>query len=244
MIGAAFLDISTGEFRATQENGADAWQKIRADLESFSPRELLFPSSLALLINSGISGKVQTASLPLTAGTDEDDPKVLNQFQSGAGPRDMQPIEATLTPIEDWLWQTDECSELLKTQFGVRTLEGYGIEHKHEAVRAAGACLRYAQQTQRATAAHITDLVYFEPQDYLILDSITVRNLELVASLGGASGRSLLDVIDETVTGMGARLLRSWLLRPSVRRGRLRRGFRRSATFARLIPGETGFGAY
>ena len=75
-----------------------------------------------------------------------------------------------------------------------------------------------AQETQRAAAAHVTDLVYFEPQHNLILDLVTVRNLELVESLGKTSGRSLLDVIDETVTGMGARLLRSWLLRPSVKR--------------------------
>ena len=86
-------------------------------------------------------------------------------------------------------------------------------------MRAAGACLRYAQETQRAAAAHVTDLVYFEPHDNLILDSVTVRNLELVESLAKTSGRSLLDVIDESVTGMGARLLRSWLLRPSVKRG-------------------------
>jgi DNA mismatch repair protein MutS len=79
--------------------------------------------------------------------------------------------------------------------------------------------LRYARETQRAAADHVTDLVYFEPQDHLVLDSVTVRNLELVESLAGGSGRSLLQVIDETVTGMGARLLRAWLLRPCVKRG-------------------------
>ncbi|MDX6405963.1 MAG: mismatch repair protein MutS, partial [Blastocatellia bacterium] len=88
--------------------------------------------------------------------------------------------------------------------------------------RAAGSCLRYAQETQRAAAAHISDLVYFEPQDHLVLDHITVRNLELVEALGGAGvARSLLDTIDETVTGMGARLMRAWLLRPSIRRGEI-----------------------
>jgi len=64
-VGAAFLDLSTGEFRATQESGADAWEKIRADLESYSPRELLFPTSLAPLINAGLSAKPQTTPLPL-----------------------------------------------------------------------------------------------------------------------------------------------------------------------------------
>jgi len=222
-IGAAFLDISTGEFRATQESGARAWEKIRADLESYAPRELLFPASLAPLIKAGLSGKVQTAPLPLEkAATDEPGDagdqleRTTQSFQNS--PSD-QFIDATLTPIDDWLWQKKDCSDLLMTHFGTRSLEGYGIERKDEAIRAAGACLRYAQETQRAAAAHVTDLVYFEPQDHLVLDNVTVRNLELVESLGGASGRSLLSVIDETVTGMGARLLRSWMLRPCVKRG-------------------------
>ena len=109
---------------------------------------------------------------------------------------------------------------MLLNHFGARSLEGYGIERKDEAVRAAGVCLRYAQETQRAAASHITDLAYFEPADQLVLDNVTVRNLELVESLAGAaSGRTLLSVIDETTTSMGARLLRSWLLRPCVKQG-------------------------
>lgn len=229
-IGAAFLDISTGEFRATQEGGPRAWEKIRADLESYAPRELLFPASLEPLIKSGLSGKAQTAPLPLVTSdtkahsndqsqsfrTSPDDPRS-RDIQPGSGGGEF--IDATLTPIDDWLWQKKDCAELLLNHFGTRSLEGYGIERKDEAIRAAGACLRYAQETQRASAAHVTDLVYFEPQDHLVLDNVTVRNLELVESLGGASGRTLLSVIDETVTGMGARLLRSWMLRPCVRRG-------------------------
>ena len=102
----------------------------------------------------------------------------------------------------------------------MRSLDGYGLTTKGEAVRAAGACLRYAQETQRAGAAHIGDIVYFEPQDHLVLDHVTVRNLELVQPMGGG-GHYLLNVLDETETGMGARLLRSWLLRPSIRRGEI-----------------------
>lgn len=227
-VGAAFLDISTGEFRATQETGPGAWEKIRADLESYAPRELLFPASLAPLIKAGLSGKAQTVPLPLAESTSEINqsdnlPAKANQppFSSSppAGPQHSQFIDASLTPLEDWLWQKKDCAELLLNHFGTRSLEGYGIERKDEAVRAAGVCLRYAQETQRAAAHHITDLTYFEPQDHLVLDNVTVRNLELVESLGGATGRTLLSVIDETVTGMGARLLRSWLLRPCVKRG-------------------------
>ncbi|MBC8029395.1 MAG: DNA mismatch repair protein MutS [Pyrinomonadaceae bacterium] len=214
-IGVAFLDISTGEFRATQEHGNNAWEKIRAALESYAPRELLFPVSLTPLIKAGLTGKTQTAPLPL--GKPESTAETIVSAERPSP--DSQFIDATLTPIEDWLWQKKDCAELLLNHFGARSLEGYGIGRKDEAVRAAGVCLRYAQETQRAAAAHITDLVYFEPQDHLVLDNITVRNLELVEAIGGASGRTLLSVIDQTVTGMGGRLLRSWLLRPCVRRG-------------------------
>ena len=206
-IGAAFLDISTGEFRVTQEGGRDSWTRIRAALESYAPRELLFPASLGALIKSSLTGKVQTAPLPLQNG---DQPGISTNEYGFA---------ATLTPVDDWQWQKDDCTTLLLDHFKVRTLDGYGLSRKEEAIRAAGACLRYARETQRAAADHVTDLVYFEPQDHLVLDSVTVRNLELVESLAGGSGRSLLQVIDETVTGMGARLLRAWLLRPCVKRG-------------------------
>jgi DNA mismatch repair protein MutS len=215
--GAAFLDISTGEFRTTQASGPDAWRLIAADIESYAPRELLFPAALAPLVRAGFDRTHHTAPLPLT--------KVSSTLDSATSvPVTVQTSEAfggaTLTPIDDWLWQIDDCASLLLKQFGVRSLDGYGLTGKDDAICAAGACLRYAQETQRAAAAHIRDIIYFEPQDHLVLDSVTVRNLELVESMGGAGvTRSLLDVIDETVTGMGARLLRAWLLRPSIRRG-------------------------
>ena len=221
-VGAAFLDISTGEFRATQAVGRDAWTRIRACLESYAPRELLFPLSLTPVIKTGLSTREHTEPLPLQtqAGNDHSaEPQVVNKFESPPGSSNQQFIEAALTPIDDWLWHTRDCAALLRQQFGVRSLEGYGIEGKTEALRAAGVCLRYAQETQRAAGAHVTDLIYFEAQDHLVLDSITVRNLELIESLGATSGRSLLSVIDESITGMGGRLLRSWLLRPSVRGG-------------------------
>lgn len=212
-IGAAFLDISTGEFRVTQESGRDSWTRIRAGLESYAPRELLFPASLGALIKSSLSGKVQTSPLPLDGHSQADYVSDPNISATEYG------FSATLTAIDDWQFQKDDCAALLLEHFKVRTLDGYGLARKDEAIRAAGACLRYARDTQRAAAEHITDLVYFEPQDHLVLDSVTVRNLELVESLAGGSGRSLLQVIDETVTGMGARLLRAWLLRPCVKRG-------------------------
>jgi DNA mismatch repair protein MutS len=232
-MGAAFLDLSTGDFRATEAEGSDAWTRIRADLESYAPREILFPASLATLIKNPNPATTtnRAAALPLSVEkTAAEKTAAQSQALSDAEGRSAGSSRgeanifggATLTAQDDWLWQTEGCAALLREQFGVRSLEGYGLEGRATAIAAAGVCLRYAHETQRAAAAHVTDIQYFEPQDHLILDGVTVRNLELVEAQGERGrGRALLDVIDETVTGMGARLLRSWLLRPSIRRGEI-----------------------
>jgi DNA mismatch repair protein MutS len=237
-MGAAFLDLSTGDFRATEAEGSDAWTRIRADLESYAPREILFPASLAPLIKSPHPTMAkQTTPLPLSIEKSAETAAQSQTLSDASGRAADSSIDrradssrgeanifggATLTALDDWLWQTDGCAALLREQFHVRSLEGYGLEGRAMAVAAAGVCLRYARETQRAAAAHVTDIEYFEPQDHLILDGVTVRNLELIEASGEKGrGRALLDVIDETVTGMGARLLRSWLLRPSIRRGEI-----------------------
>jgi DNA mismatch repair protein MutS len=242
-VGAAFLDISTGEFRATQARGSESWKRIAADIESYAPRELLFPASLAPLVRAGFVNQTKTEALPLDRGIapEQDSDSLSSWERAGVRERSLtttkggdsltspplsphpSPLpggEGTLTPLDDWLWQADDGESLLIKHFGVQSLDGFGLTGKSEAITAAAACLRYAQETQRVAAAHIADIIYFEPQDHLVLDHITVRNLELVQPLGiGSGGRSVLDVIDETITGMGGRLLRAWLLRPSIHRG-------------------------
>ncbi|HZT60900.1 MAG TPA: DNA mismatch repair protein MutS [Pyrinomonadaceae bacterium] len=219
--GAAFLDLSTGEFRATELSGDGAWARLRSDMDSYSARELLFPASLAPLVKDSFSDHgAHKTLLPLD-----------NEPQTEVAPAArIMPAEhaatagvgVALTPLDDWLWEPTSCASLLLEQFGARTLEGYGLAGKIAAVSAAGACLRYARETQRAAAAHVTDINFYETHEHLVLDSVTCRNLELVESQGQSGrGASLLDVLDATVTGMGARLLRSWLLRPSVRRGEI-----------------------
>lgn len=218
--GAAFLDLSTGEFRATEATGPDAWSRIRADIESYAPRELLYPTSLAPLIIDSYGGHgPHTTPLLLTHEREKQTAPLAR----------ITPADATafantlsLTPLDDWLWEPLGCASLLLEQFRVRTLEGYGLARRTDAVSAAGACLRYARETQRDAAAHVNDITFFEAQDQLILDAVTIRNLELTDAQNDA-GRmhTLLGVIDETVTGMGARLLRAWLLRPSMRRGEI-----------------------
>jgi DNA mismatch repair protein MutS len=227
-MAAAFLDLSTGEFRATEASGPTAWTRIRADLEAYAPREILFPASLTPLIKGAREGGfAHTAPLPLRQTENGGDAAAPLADERATGFNHSPEMDAAfagaaLTPLDDWQWQGDACSRQLCEQFGAISLEGFGLEDKPEAVRAAGACLNYARDTQRAAAAHITDIHYFEPQDHLILDHVTVRNLELIEPQGGGNRtHPLIKVIDETVNSMGGRLLRSWLLRPSVRRGEI-----------------------
>ena len=119
--------------------------------------------------------------------------------------------------LEDrWLEPASARRELL-AQFGVATLEAFGCEGLPRAVAAAGAALRYVRETQKRDLTHVTGLHTRSSQDALVIDGLTRRNLELVESLAdGARRGTLLDVLDETRTAMGGRLLRDWILRPLV----------------------------
>lgn len=205
--GIAYLDLSTGEFLATQIQGNDAWQKTCAEIESFSPKELLFPESLAQLIENTFG---DSTSLALS-----DASGVISITPANSGK-----FSTALTGLDDWLFHLEDAENLLRKQFNVRELTGFGLTGKNEAIRAAAACLRYAQETQRATAEHIAEINYFESNEFMVLDAVTLRNLDIVETRG-ESKRTLLSVIDSTVTGMGARLLKSWLLRPSIKRSEI-----------------------
>ncbi|MDQ2747681.1 MAG: DNA mismatch repair protein MutS [Acidobacteriota bacterium] len=205
--GIAFLELSTGEFSATEITGADAWTKTCNDLESAAPREILFPESLRKTIEN-------------TFGTNQQNLANLSSVVSIAPPNSNK-FSATLTALDDWLFQTEDCENLLKKQLKVNDLRGFGLDCKSEACRSAGAVLRYAQETQRASAEHISDIIYYETTDFMILDAVTLRNLEIVESRNEKNKHTLFNVIDQTVTGMGARLLRSWLLRPSIKRSEI-----------------------
>lgn len=202
--GASFLDLSTGEFFATEVSGSDSWVKIRSNIESFAPRELLFPESLRLLIEKSFGNVAAQNSESVPDAT--------------ISPARQNVFFTALTPMDDYLFNPQQCEQNLIRQLGVRELYGFGLNGKQEAVRAAGACLIYAKETQRVSAEHISDLGYFEESDFMILDSVTLKNLEIVEARSENNKRTLLGVIDKTVTGMGARLLRSWLLRPSIKR--------------------------
>ena len=222
--GLALLDLSTGEFRATQIGGEGAWQEALAHIESFAPRELLYPESLAALLTNNFDAPIPALSDGKCKDADDappsSDAKSSSVVASLTSPVNMQfasDCAPALTPLDDWLWRAEDSERLLCDQLRVQRLDGYRLTDKPEAVRAAAVCLRYARETQRLDTNHITDISVFETRNCLVLDAVTLRNLEVVESQSERNAaRTLLGVIDETVTGMGARLLRSWLLRPSI----------------------------
>jgi DNA mismatch repair protein MutS len=123
----------------------------------------------------------------------------------------------TRTPADDWTFAYDYASRQLTDHFRVHSLDGYGMEGKEQAICAAGALLHYLKETQQGSLAHLDRIAFYERHHWMVLDSVTVRNLELAEPLfNGAPDATLLSVLDRTGTGMGARLLKSWMLRPSL----------------------------
>jgi len=115
--------------------------------------------------------------------------------------------------LDDWIFTDEAANDKLLKQFETRNLKGFGIHSLHAAIIASGAVLHYLDITRHTMTSHITRLSRIEEESYVRLDKFTVRNLELVEGMGD-EGKSLLDVIDRTISPMGARLLRRWLLFP------------------------------
>jgi len=226
-IGLAFVDFSTGEFRATEFSGPAAEIRLRDELEILRPREILLPQA-----ESSLSPQPSGQSLDIAGATE--------------------------TRLEPWVFEPAHSERLLTQHFRVATLDGFGLAGHSQAVSAAGGLLHYLRETSaigasdsgNGTAAmhlrppgrgleHLDRISYYEQQDALVLDNVTVRNLELLQpAAGDASSATLLSSLDRTATGMGARLLRSWILRPSMDRTEIESrldavGELKSATVAR-----------
>lgn len=121
----------------------------------------------------------------------------------------------TVTVFDSWHFQIQEAQSVLKKHFGVTSLEAYGAQGKHCGVVAAGGALGYVQSLYKIPLDHISSLSYYSLSQYMQLDEISRRNLELLRSIRyGNKYGSLLSVIDQTLTPMGTRLLQQWLLHP------------------------------
>jgi hypothetical protein len=115
--------------------------------------------------------------------------------------------------MDDWVFTEQTAHQKLYKHFNVKSLKGFGVDHLKSGVIAAGAILQYLEQTLHTQIAHITSISRIEEERYVRLDKFTVRSLELVSTMQ-EDGKSLLDVIDRTVSPMGGRLLRRWLVFP------------------------------
>ena len=187
-VGVAFVDLSTGDFRATEFSGPEVSFRLQEELDRMRPSELL------------------VASRPT----------------SPADPRSAPLASLTQTPLEDWVFAEEYGARLLRDHFRVATLAGYGLEGHALAVAAAGAALHYVRETQRGSLSHLDGIRFYQQQDSLVLDPSTLRNLELVEpAFGESRAATLLGVLDECVTSLGARKLKAWMLRPSLERAEL-----------------------
>ncbi len=197
LVGFAALDLSTGEFRATEFSGESALRRVQEELEQLRPKELLYGSAAPLFDAKTFDAKT-SRSQPL-------------QPRAAGAP-------CTETPLDDWIFAPDHAIPLLENHFGVLSLEGFGLAGRTAAAAAAGAILYYVRSTQRGSLDHVDRIGWYERQNCLVLDAVTVRNLELIDPLfaGTDAGVTLFRSIDAAVTPMGKRLLRAWMLRPSL----------------------------
>ena len=115
--------------------------------------------------------------------------------------------------LEDWVFTENSSREKLLKHFETKNLKGFGVEHLKNGIIASGAILQYLDMTQHYQIGHITSLSRIEEDRYVRLDKFTIRSLELIGSMNDG-GTSLLDVIDKTISPMGARLLKRWVVFP------------------------------
>lgn len=172
-IGVAFIDISTGEFLATQGNES----YVEKLLQNFNPNEIIYSKSYKKDFNEKYGSRFYNFGL------------------------------------DEWVFQEDYANEILLKHFGTVSLKGFGIHEMPSAIIAAGAALHYVSDTRQEQLKHISGISRIEEDLYVWLDKFTIRNLELIDN-SHENGVSLIDVIDQTLTPMGSRLLKRWLLLP------------------------------
>ena len=123
-------------------------------------------------------------------------------------------LATRVTTADGWTFDLDSARRSLLEQLQARSLDGFGLADRPAATRAAGALVQYLRDTQKVDLAHVREVTFRASADGLLVDATTLRNLEVVEAQDGGKTGSLLHEIDRTMTSMGGRLLRAWLLRP------------------------------
>jgi DNA mismatch repair protein MutS len=188
--GLALLDLSIGEFRATEFSGSTAWSQMADELGRVRPVELVY--------GAGLLGGVNLA------GEAEEDTAGLDAIR-------------TRTPVEEWVFTSEYALPLLRSHLKLHSLDGVGLGGHETAAIAAGALLHYMRATKQGDLEHVDGLRFYGRSTSLELDAVSVRNLELVEPLfsGETAQTTLFYTLDACCTPMGKRLLRATLLRPS-----------------------------
>jgi DNA mismatch repair protein MutS len=205
-VGLALLDLSTGEFRATEFTGASAWVAAGDEIGRMRPVEILFAEG-------GLPGLGELRQSTLDETTRKDKAPEAELFE---GVR-------TRTGLEDWVFTAEYAVPLVRRQFGVHSLDGMGLAGHEAAAVAAGALLHYLNKTMQGGLEHIDSIGFYERAGCLVLDAVSVRNLELVEPLfsGEPAQTTLFHTLDACCTPMGKRLLRATLVRPSSELGEI-----------------------
>ncbi|MBI4829159.1 MAG: DNA mismatch repair protein MutS [Nitrospinae bacterium] len=185
--GLAVADLSTGLFRVCEFIGDGALEELELELDRARPKQILVPDNL-----------------------DDQHPPLSRALAENWGKETDR--------IEGWNFGRDIAEQTLREQFGVTSLDGFGLQGMELATGAAGAAVAYLRDTQKGALGQITRITLHNPWDSMPLDAATRRNLELTGNLidGGRDG-SLLSVLDQTMTPMGARVMREWITRPLLR---------------------------
>jgi DNA mismatch repair protein MutS len=205
-VGLAMVDLSTGDFRATEFAG---WGAAADELNRLKPAELLYASG-------GLGGVRQGKSL---LPTHRDETAMHGAPGDSSDTREELGLEGagTKTAIDDWVLTAEHALPLLRQQFRVLSLDGLGLGGHEAAAIAAGGVVHYLRQTKQGALEHLEAVRFYERSGCLELDAVSVRNLELVDPLfsGETAQTTLLYTLDACCTPMGKRLLRATLLRPA-----------------------------
>jgi DNA mismatch repair protein MutS len=193
--GVALLDVSTGEFTATEYAGAESLQTLTEELAVLRPREIILPGDTRSS-DAATTAREMTARWPTIAAT-----------------------ALPITCVDAWAFDGEAARRTLLEQLHAGGLEGFGLDRHPAAVSAAGALIHYLRSTQKAELAHVRSIAYRQRADALLIDPTTLKHLEILEGSEGGRPGSLLDELDRTVTSMASRLLRSWLLRPQLTLG-------------------------
>ncbi len=218
-VGLAYVDLSTGEFAATELHGERLEARLEGELARLSVAEVLVsedatarPAQLA-----PHAARLTHDLAPMT----KDERELLLPHERVARKLDQTSsttwTQGSITELPAWCWQLDTARDALLRQLRVQSLTGYGLHEYPLATCAAGAIVQYIQQTQRSSAAQINSIRFYTLGSFMFLDPQTRRNLELLESNSTGKVRgSLVGVLDYTRTPMGARLLRRWLAQPLI----------------------------